>query len=513
MALRRMTSEQAERLSIAEQHNWLRRSASAATITARHGTPMLLAGAEVPDGSSVRAFGRHIAFGTDPTSQISVAWQVPAPVRDPFLRVGSVPWDLSQLIAAEVRTAKALRTDTGRQGSARSAGPAIEQHYVHALVDRLQAGQTYYYSVGHRGSQDVRTQAAGTFTTAPGDRQPFTFTAFGDQGVSAAAVDAMALIRAQNPAFHLHAGDISYAESGGRGLITDAYDSGLWDSFFVQIESAAAHVPWQIAVGNHEMEPWYSADGYGAQHARFAFPGYTSGSAPTTYYSLRYGNVGIVSLDANDVSYEIPANRGYSRGAQTRWLSSTLAALRSNPDVDFIVAFFHHCGYSTCTAHGSEGGVRESWVPLFDQYEVDLVVNGHNHIFERTDPLIQGSPTGAAPSGSTVRPATQGTTYITAGSGGVGLYGFSAADSYAGTVSGADAIASQVSVAGGTTERETVAWSRVRYSGYCLLVLDSQPARWPGATATLTVRGLSDDGVEIDRITLARLCVLIRPAG
>ena len=517
-----MSWDQARRLRLSEQHEWFRRRAGVAShstgvasrdagVASRdagvRATPMLLTTAEAPAGRLVRPVGRHLAFGADPTSQVSVAWQVPAPVRSPFLRIGESPSDLSQRIAAEIRTVAALRTDGCAQPSA--SGPTGERHYLHAMAERLEPGRTYHYSVGHQGADDPRAGWTGTFTTAPSNRQPFTFTAFGDQGVSPAAVGMPALIQAQAPAFHLHAGDISYADSSGRGLVTDSYDSQVWDSFFAQIEPAAARVPWQIAVGNHEMEAWYSADGYGAQRARFDFPGHPASSTPDTYYSLRYGNVGIVSLDANDVSYEIPANRGYSDGAQTSWLAGTLAALRGDPDVDFVVAFFHHCGYCTCTAHGSEGGVREHWAPLFDQYEVDLVINGHNHIFERTDPLKGGSPTGAAPAGSTIRPATEGTTYITAGSGGVGLYEFPASDSYAGRVSDADAVASHVSEADDATARETVTWSRVRYTGYCLLVLDSRPGEWPGADSTLTVRGLAADGAEIDRITLARSASLI----
>ncbi len=34
--------------------------------------------------------------------------------------------------------------------------------------------------------------------------------------------------------------------------------------------------------------------------------------------------------------------------------------------------------------------MRTNWVPLFDKYAVDLVINGHNHIYERTDPLKGG---------------------------------------------------------------------------------------------------------------------------
>lgn len=38
-----------------------------------------------------------------------------------------------------------------------------------------------------------------------------------------------------------------------------------------------------------------------------------------------YGNVGIISLDANDLSWEIQGLFGYSKGAQVRWLESQLA--------------------------------------------------------------------------------------------------------------------------------------------------------------------------------------------
>jgi 3',5'-cyclic AMP phosphodiesterase CpdA len=211
----------------------------------------------------------------------------------------------------------------------------------------------------------------------------------------------------------------------------------------------------------------------------------------------------VISLDANDVSNEYVANNGYSGGAQTTWLASQLASARSRSDIDFIVAYFHHCAYCTCAVHGSEGGVRANWTALFDQYSVDLVINGHNHIYERTDPIKAGAGTTIAPIGSTIHPATEGTTYVTAGGAGKSLYNFSAPDSYEGAVDNDSAVASFINEPGGTTTPETVAWSRVRYTGYCLLVVESVPA-WRGGTSRLHVRGLAEDGTELDRFTLAR---------
>jgi hypothetical protein len=552
-----MTPEQASRLSAAEQHEWFRRATSRRSLlrggaigagaalagpallagtadasTTRSAvskaTPHLVTRADWPGGTALAPFGRHIAYGADPTSQISVGWQVAAPVKNPFIRVGPSPSDLGGAIGAEIRS---LTTPFSVWGSAtaapvdsippavKAAKSAIEQYYVHASVSHLQPGQTYFYSVGHDGwdfSGDVST--LGTFTTAPRGRNPFRFTAFGDEGVSYDAVGTTTLIRTQNPAFHLHAGDISYAENGGDGLITDAYDPRVWDAFFQQIEPAAGAIPWQIAVGNHEMETWYSPDAYGGQYARWDFPGEASSSAPPTYYSFVYGNVGIVSLDANDVSYEIPANFGYSGGAQVSWLNSTLAAFRANPEIDFVVAYFHHCAYCTCSTHGSDGGVDKYFVPLFDKYTVDLVINGHNHIYERTDPLVGGVVTQAAPIGTVLnnnpssgKPA--GTTYIVAGGAGKSLYSFDGnstdtgivPDSYLGNINVDGAVPTYInSDTSGDITNVTVDWSRTRYTGYCLLVVDSEPGWRPGATSTLKITGLAEDGSVLDYLEIVR---------
>ena len=52
------------------------------------------------------------------------------------------------------------------------------------------------------------------------------------------------------------------------------------------------------------------------------------------------------------------SNTGYSGGAQNSWVERTLAAHRADPNIDFIVCFFHHCAYSTTGAHASDGGLR-----------------------------------------------------------------------------------------------------------------------------------------------------------
>lgn len=308
---------------------------------------------------------------------------------------------------------------------------------MHASLERLQPGTTYYYGVGHDGFDPADTRnlgTLGTFTTAPARAGAFTFTAFGDQGVSYHALGNGQLILGQNPALHLHAGDICSADPSGSGQSTDTYDARTWDQFLAQTETVAKTVPWMVTTGNHDMEAGYSPDGYGGQNARWTLPG--NGPDPVNQpgaYSFVHGNAAVVALDANDVSYEIPANFGISDGKRTRWLDRRLGELRARHDIDFVVVCFHHCAFSTTNAHASDGGVRDAWVPLFEKHQVDLVINGHNHVYERTDAILNNTVRRRVPIGERTDPTRDGIVYVTAGGAGKALYDFPAPDSYEGT--------------------------------------------------------------------------------
>ncbi|WP_326668128.1 metallophosphoesterase family protein [Streptomyces canus] len=510
----------AERMSMAEQHEYLRARFSrrnmirggAVTLGAVAGgafvpgavaqaaTPtQTFASAESVDGAFVAPFGRHLAYGNDPRTEMTVSWQVPVAVKKPFIRIGAHPWDLSRKIEAEVRT---LYTPAGVGASGDHT-----QYYLHAKLSHLRPGQTYYYGVGHQGFDPAEphlTGTLGTFTTAPAHKKPFTFTAFGDQGVSYHALANDSLLLGQNPAFHLHAGDIAYADPAGQGKTSDTvFDSRTWDQFLAQTESVAKSVPWMVSFGNHDMEAWYSPNGYGGEEARFTLPdnGPDKAHLPGVY-SFVYGNTAVISLDPNDVSFEIPANLGISGGTQTTWFEGQLKKYRAAKDIDFIIVFFHHCAYCTSTAHASEGGVRQEWVPLFEKYTVDLVINGHNHQYERTDVIKGDKVAKKLPIGETAYSETEGVVYVTAGAAGRSLYAFSAPDSYEGHLNEQDSVASFINTKDGKVN-ETVAWSRVRYLNYSFLRVDVEPAA-RGHYAKLKVSGIAETGDRIDHFTVAR---------
>jgi hypothetical protein len=420
---------------------------------------------------------------------------------------------------------------------------AAEQFYVHAQVDDLPGGTPHFYRWRTEDGfvSDVRSAA----TAMPSTRNilaPFRFTMMGDQGTDETptqphgvkrgdyddsgysldndpqvphTANVLNQIVAARPAFHLLAGDIAYADPNGTGSPPayvskgkaakgfDKYNPYVWDVYLRSIEPSAADTPWMFATGNHDMEAVYPTHGYGGHLARLGFPDNGPSACPSVY-SFSYGNVAVLSLDANDVSYEIRSNTGYSGGAQNSWVEQTLAGYRADPNIDFIVCFFHHCAYSTTASHASDGGVRDAWTPLFDRYRVDLVLQGHNHVYERTDPIRAGRPTKVAGDNGTVYPETDGTVYYTVGSGGRPRYEFQRGEleSFRGKeIPDTYVRNSFVWTPAGGKHPEGVAWSRVRFRNYAFIRVDVRPGQ---LMSEMDVTAVDESGREFDKLTYRR---------
>ena len=174
--------------------------------------------------------------------------------------------------------------------------------------------------------------------------------------------------------------------------------------------------------GNHELELGNGAHGLASYLTRYTLPSNGVDGLDGRWYAFRVGTALFVCLSGDDVAYQdgggfdagpgplapAPATghpplaagtsryvRGYSGGAQTRWLESALAAARGDASIDWIVVQLHQCACSSAPGgNGSDLGVRREWLPLFDRYEVDLVLSGHDHGYERSFP-VRGCDTDA----------------------------------------------------------------------------------------------------------------------
>ncbi len=253
-------------------------------------------------------------------------------------------------------------------------------------MDGLRPGATYGYAVTADNDANAADPFSGTFTTAPEGRAKFRFTSFGDlaaPGESGAALAgqagyAVAAVESFQPLFHLLNSDLA-----GAGGIPPQAGREVGN----QVQASAAYRPWLPVPGGHQPA------------AGQPVPGGASLLAGR-WYAFRVGTALFVTLSGDDVAYRDAPARGYSGGAQTRWLEATLAAARGDASIDWIVVQLHHCacssgaGRTAGTATGSDLGVRREWLPLFDTYEVDLVLSGHDRGYERSFP-VRGVDPGA----------------------------------------------------------------------------------------------------------------------
>jgi 3',5'-cyclic AMP phosphodiesterase CpdA len=90
------------------------------------------------------------------------------------------------------------------------------------------------------------------------------------------------------------------------------------------------------------------------------------------YYAFTKGNVRFFALDSN-----------YMDPKQLSWLRSQLT---DAPDSDWKICYFHHPLYSSAKKHGPATDLRLLLQPLFEEYKVNAVFSGHEHVYERLKP-------------------------------------------------------------------------------------------------------------------------------
>ena len=389
--------------------------------------------------------------------------------------------------------------------------PAVERGYAdplgdelvwtyHALVDGLRPGATYGYAVTADNDRNAADPFSATFRTAPEGRAAFRFTSFGDltapnarwAGSTGPSAYAVGAVETFQPLFHLLNGDLADAEPN------PGAQPRAWRDFANNVQVSAANRPWLPVPGNHGAEPADRERALRSYLARYSLPGNGVPGFEGRWYAFRVGTAAFLCLSGDDV------RRGYSGGAQTRWLEAALAAARRDASIDWLVIQVHQCACSSARSGDDALGLRQQWLPLFDRYEVDLVLCGHSRGYERSFP-VRGfdsadtcCPRPVTTVDSGVFDTSQGTVHLVLGGGDGGDAGGS---------DGGDAVVD-------------AAWSARRYigTGYGVAVFDVNPGAEAGAQTSVTVRyyhavdvdpgagdgGPADDYALFDTFTLVR---------
>lgn len=132
-------------------------------------------------------------------------------------------------------------------------------------------------------------------------------------------------------------------------------------------------------IGNHEVDGHY---GKTRQEAPFFYGFFDGLFSETGYATLDFG--GYLSLVLLDTQHTTPV-----AGEQTAWLETTLAEREDFPCVfvyNHVPAYPSHRDFGD----GINASIRKHWVPLFERYNVDAVMEHHDHTYKRTHPLLNG---------------------------------------------------------------------------------------------------------------------------
>lgn len=282
---------------------------------------------------------------------------------------------------------------------------------MHAQATGLQAGTQYTYQVG---SDEGGWSEPATFTTqAPGDT--WNFLAFSDAqiGVDTKVEEQAAAWRTAvkqatgaypDANFLLHSGD----QVEGWGI-----PSQQWAAFFSADE--LTRYPVAIAMGNHETYTKVEGPINFRENANLP----NVGSDVDTNYFFERNNALFIVLDANESS---PADIEKHKN----FVSNTAATHGAGKDWKIVV--MHHAPY-THAQHGTKDAdvkaLREGLAPVFSTAGIDMVMSGHDHMYNRTH-LMSGTtprvPDAVPAAGDVLKPKDGEVLYLTTTTAGGGKY-------------------------------------------------------------------------------------------
>jgi calcineurin-like phosphoesterase family protein len=212
----------------------------------------------------------------------------------------------------------------------------------------------------------------------------FNIVAVGDWDCTGETEDTVENIIDQDPELVLALGDLSY--NG---------DAGCWLELIEPISDKT-----KIVIGNHEenlIDEYVDFFGLKEQ-----------------YYSFNYKNMHFLAL-STETDYD-------DESEQYEFAIQDLEKYSKDPFIDRIIVFYHRHIYGSGSLE-EETDFRETYHPLFDKYKVDLALQGHHHVYERTYPITFNSDDDGEPIVQDYNPTNiyknpKGPIFVTVGTGG-----------------------------------------------------------------------------------------------
>lgn len=313
-----------------------------------------------------------LTWAGDPTTTQAVTWRTDATVTNSFAQVTR--------LTAEPAEPKYL--DTLRGAYQTLVWVDDVAHYHNINFTGLEPSTWYLYRVG----DGEHWSEWNRFRTADADPYNFTFVYMGD-AQNDIREHWSHLIRASV----LHSKDIRFMTFAGDITLSSGGDYS-WGEWFDASGWIFRTIPTIPSSGNSDHIRIDRSD----TDMRMLFPQYLlnfkkPGNGPEGYedliYYVDYQGVRFISLYSNFESIEpgktimLDANREITEefiGLQANWLESVL---KENPN-KFTVVVFHHPVHSARETRENDR-LREAWKPLFDKYNVTMVLQGHDHLYAR----------------------------------------------------------------------------------------------------------------------------------
>jgi predicted phosphodiesterase len=229
-------------------------------------------------------------------------------------------------------------------------------HFVHrAVLPGLVPATGYRYRVrsGASISPEFRFRTASAAPNAP---YRVAWIADNQNAAGTPFADVLAQLDLHDPDFIGHAGD-----TVNRGDVFADWQSQWFDPF-AAVNDLGQRSPVLVARGNHD----------GQSSLAYAYHWLPENGS---WYAQTIGRIHFVFLDSERREAE-----------QTSWLDDELSSSAAQ-EADFVVVIFHRLPFTNLWDHANgyngESWVRNNWVPLFETHQVDLVVSGHAHAYER----------------------------------------------------------------------------------------------------------------------------------